>query len=185
MKRFLRVAALVALGVSGMACAAPQSESAPLPGNSSNAQLERMLVDYRLASIMRAYFNSNMSAWQNSPVGAVFAHLNDVQDAELAHVMTPALRDCVTEDEARQVSDFLETDSGRTLINYLVANTADPTHSVPKPQIDATAMRRFQADGGLATIQKFSACMQSPDGQRRVTIALVHYLTRPEINPGT
>lgn len=185
MNRLPYVAALVALGFSGVGCAAPQTESAPLPVDSNNAQLERMLVDYRLASIMRAYFNSNQAALENSPVGAVFAHLNDVQDAELAHVMTPALRDCVTEDEAKRVADFLETNPGRTLINYMVANMADPQHAVPKPQVDAAAMRRFQATGGLASLQKFSACIKAPDGQRRATIALVHYLTRPELNPGT
>jgi hypothetical protein len=185
MNRFLRVTALIAFGFSGLAFAAPQSDSLPSPGVSDNSQLERMLVDYRLAAIMRTYFNNNQAALQGSPVGAVFEHLNEVQDAELAHVMAPALRDCVTEDEAKGVADFLETDTGRTVINYMLTNMADPQHSVPQPQVDARAMQRFQANGGAAALQKFSACLKSPDGQRRATIALVHYLTRPELNPGT
>ncbi|OOG66187.1 hypothetical protein B0E46_01485 [Rhodanobacter sp. B04] len=144
-----------------------------------------MLVDYRLAEILSHYFASNQAALQGSPMRAVFEHFNMIQEPELARVMVPALRDCATEDEARRVADFLETKTGHTIMDYTIANLADPQHSLPRPQIDPRAMQSFQASGGLAAMNKFGACLQAPDGQRRATIALVHYLTRPEVNPGT
>jgi hypothetical protein len=182
MKKSLAAAMLVAFVFAGNVAAAPQSDPMVAP---SHVQLQRMLTDYRLADIMRGYFSNNRAMFQSLPMGDIFNQIGVIQNDEMARVLAPALSDCATEEDSRRMADFFETPSGQLMINYIVETSQNPLDPVTKPQLDPLALKVFQANGGVAAVQKFAACMKAPDGQRRLMIALIHYLTRPEANPGT
>lgn len=151
---------------------------------SGDAQLQRMLVDYHLAQLMRIGFARTQAqmggaATQNLVFRQMLQQLNQMPDAQFAQLMAPSVRDCISEDDARIVADFLETDSGRAVVAWMIQGLQQPGQIIPRPAIDNKVAQAFAARGGSAALNQFAACVQSPQRQQQMGLALVHYVTRP------
>lgn len=179
MKRLWFAIATAALAW-GFGCPALAQQGA----SSGNAQLQRMLVDYHLAQIMQIAFERTQtqmsSATTQNPVfQRVLRQLNQTTDQQFARLAAPAVRTCISEDNARIVADFLETDSGRALVAWMIQGLRRPGQVVPKPSIDRKLAQAFAAQGGAAALNQFGTCVQSPERQQQLSLALVHYATQP------
>lgn len=152
--------------------------------SSGSTQLQRMLVDYHLSQIMRIAFEHEQaqmsSATAQNPVfQQVLRQLDHITDPQFAQLASPAVRGCISEDNARTVADFLETDSGRALVAWMIQRLRQPGQDVPTPSIDHKLAQAFAARGGAAALTQFGTCVQSPERQQQLGLALVHYATQP------
>ncbi|MFK2929780.1 hypothetical protein [Dyella agri] len=172
----------IATGALAWGCGWPAL--AQQDASSGGAQLQRMLVDYHLAQIMRIAFEraqAQMSSAtaQNQVFQQVLRQLDRMTDSQFARLAAPSVRDCISEDNARTVADFLETDSGRALVAWMIQGLQQPGQAVPKPSIDRKLAQAFAAQGGAAAMSQFGTCVQTPERQQQLGLALVHYATQP------
>lgn len=171
-----------AAAVLAWGCAWPALAQQAAP--SGDAQLRRMLVDFHLAQLMRMGFERAQaqmgSATTSNPIfQQVLQQLNQMPGPQFAQLAAPSVRGCISEDNARIVADFLETDSGRALVAWMIQGLQQPGQAIPKPPIDQKLAQAFAAQGGAVALSQFSACVQSPERQQQLGLALVHYATRP------
>lgn len=154
--------------------------------SSGNAQLERMLVDYHLSQLMRlgmerAQAQQDPQA-KNPAIQQVVQQLEHTPDRQFARVVAPTVRDCITEDQARMVSDFLETPTGQAIMGWMVQSLEQPGQTIAKPAVDQQAVLAFQSQGGTAVLNQFSTCVQNPTKQLQMGAALVNFAAN---TPGT
>lgn len=152
----------------------------PPPGMANDAQLGRVLLDYKMGTILKATMLSRSIEVDTSMLGGVLDELKASSDAELVHALLPSLRGHVSADDADKLAELLETDSGRAMINYLVATVSDPLHAPPRPVLDKTTETKFRKNGGLAALKSFAAYLQTTTCKQQMLMALLHYITRPQ-----
>lgn len=187
MKKFFAAAIWLVLGVAGasrastpdVACGPDGSTSyVPPPGMANDTQLERIIMDYKLGTIMKASM-LRASVSMDPIMGGVIDELKTSSEEDLAHVMLPALRGHLRAADAQKIAELLETDTGHRVTDYLVATVSDPLHAPPRPSLDRKTQARFQKNGGLAAFQAFSTYLQTDACKQQMMMALMHYLTRP------
>lgn len=187
MKMFFTAAIWLALGMAGISQASTPSPACgpdgvasyvPPPGMANDAQLERVMMDYRLGTIMKASM-LRQSASMDPIMSGVIDQLKASSDEDLARVMLPSLHGHVRAADAQKIAELLETDTGHILTNYLVATVSDPLHLPPRPSLDRKSQARLQKNGDLAAFQAFSTYLQTDSCKQQMMMALLHYLTRP------
>ncbi|MBD8881499.1 hypothetical protein IHE49_13510 [Rhodanobacter sp. 7MK24] len=151
--------------------------------SSGNRQLQRLLIDYHIAQIMQLGVQRGIaqlppSSAQNAVLLQMSRQLGMTSDATFAEIVTPSLRDCISEDRARVVADFLETGSGQALIAWVIQSFQHPGQAIPRPDLDRNLAQSFEASGGSAALKQFSVCVNDPARQQQMAVALVHYATR-------
>lgn len=194
MKTFFRAALWLALGVASgsyadttvAACNASESTTyVPPPGMATDAQIDRIMTDYKVATILKATMLSHSMDVDVSVVGGALDELKASSDEDLVRVLLPSLRGHVSADDAQKITELLETDSGRAFTNYLAATVSDPLHAPPRPTLDRETEAKFKKNGGLAALKSFATYLQTPACKRQMLMALLHYITRPQAQANT
>jgi len=148
----------------------------------ADQQLRRLLVDFHVGEVMSMGIARESAQLNGTPLQGLFDQLNTVPEEVMAEVVAPALHGHVNGDDARKISDFLETPKGQELIRWMLQHARDPQSNAPKPSINDSQAKAFIANGGYAAMKGFSEYMRSPEFQRKASIAVLHYVTRPEAN---
>ncbi|MHA6205201.1 hypothetical protein ACXU4B_12315 [Dyella soli] len=170
--------------VLALACVGGAHAQSDLPDpQGDDVQLRRLLVDFRMVQILRVGVARDGAKLNGTPLAGLFDQLNSTPEETLAEVIAPSLRGHVSEDDARKIGDFLETESGRALTQWMLQRVSNPGDLTSKPpKGNPKEMKAFMANGGYAAMGAFSTYLQSQEFQRKAVIALLHYLTRPEAN---
>jgi hypothetical protein len=173
-----RCAVVMAMLMCGCAVNAVAQEASA----SGDVQLQRLLIDYHAAQFVRLGIQQGMAQLKPSPAqSAALQRMSQrfatTSDSAFAETIAPAVRDCISEDRARVVADFLETDSGRTLIGWMLQRIQYPGQAIPPPHVDPNLIQSFATSGGLASLQQFSACLNDSAHQQQMASVVLHYAT--------
>lgn len=169
---------MLALACTG---ALAQTTDAPVQ---QDVQLKRLIVDFHIGDLMRMGMQQGaqgLDTANSKPLQDMIDDMLNMPPEEIAEVVTPALRGSVSEDDARKICDFLETRSGRAMVQWMLDREAhrsspEPTH----PFVDKQEVLAFEDNGGLAAMQAFAALVKSPEYQKKIMLALLHHATRPQ-----
>lgn len=171
-----RCAVVMAMLMFGCAVNAVAQEAVA----SSNAQLQRLLISYHAAQFVRLGVQQGMaqltpSSAQNAVLQQVSRRLDAISDGAFAEIVAPSLRDCISEDRARVVADFLETDSGQALVAWITQRIQHPGQAISPPSVDQHLVQSFAASGGSESLKQFSECLNNPAHQQQMTMVVLHY----------
>lgn len=172
----------VALALA-LACGGALAQATDVAGQ-QDVQLRRLIVDFHIGDLMRMGMQQGaqgIDTADSKPLQDMIDQLVNMPPQEIAEAVTPALRGSVSEDDARKICDFLETRSGRAMVQWMLEkeshrSAAEPVH----PVVDKKEVEAFKENGGLDAMLAFAALLRTPEYQKKVMLALVHHATRPQ-----